>query len=120
MGRWRASGASSLPRGIALLVVLLLGSGRLAAQDPPPPSAAEDSLPSIEAIAVDGAGGVSGKGVHGVVVQLGGRTGVLLPQVAAREGWDGPTLVFHAAHKAGIGEHEIAHASIRVFSSESF
>ena len=39
---------------------------------------------------------------HGVRIRLGRRSAVLLPQVAAREGWDTPTLLRHLCEKAGL------------------
>ncbi|MCO5170428.1 MAG: AmmeMemoRadiSam system protein A [Planctomycetes bacterium] len=41
-------------------------------------------------------------GRHGVVLRLGDRSGLLLPQVAAERGWDARALVEHACRKAGL------------------
>jgi len=59
-------------------------------------------------------------GRQGVVVRHGARVGVLLPQVGARHGWDGATLVREAARKAGIEPHEEAGLSIEVFEADVF
>jgi len=59
-------------------------------------------------------------GRHGVVVRRGDRTGVLLPQVGQRQGWDGATLVRQAALRAAIGGEELEGASIAVFQAEVF
>jgi len=39
---------------------------------------------------------------HGASIRLGARRGVLLPQVAAREGWDRATLLAALCEKAGL------------------
>jgi uncharacterized protein len=41
-------------------------------------------------------------GLHGVLVRRGARSGLLLPQVAAEQGWDRETLLTHACRKAGL------------------
>lgn len=41
-------------------------------------------------------------GRHGVIVESGSRSGLLLPQVARAHGWDAVTLVEHACLKAGL------------------
>lgn len=41
-------------------------------------------------------------GVHGVIVQGGGRSGTLLPQVAVEQGWSREELLTHACLKAGL------------------
>jgi AmmeMemoRadiSam system protein A len=42
-------------------------------------------------------------GIHGLIVRLGGRSGLLLPQVATENGWDAPTFLDHTCRKAGLG-----------------
>jgi AmmeMemoRadiSam system protein A len=42
---------------------------------------------------------------HGVSLRLGDRRAVLLPQVAAREGWNAATLLAHLCEKAGLPAH---------------
>ena len=41
-------------------------------------------------------------GRHGVLVEQGGRRGLLLPRVAVEQGWSAPTLVSQACAKAGL------------------
>jgi AmmeMemoRadiSam system protein B/AmmeMemoRadiSam system protein A len=41
-------------------------------------------------------------GVHGLVIVKGNRSGVLLPQVAAENGWDRSTFLRHVCLKAGL------------------
>ena len=41
-------------------------------------------------------------GRHGVIVEQGGRRGLLLPQVATEHGWDRVTLLEHTCLKAGL------------------
>jgi len=110
---------------------LLAEVGRLAAQaaceDPRFRAIHPGELPALrveisvlgECRRVAGPGEVE-PGRHGVVVRRGDRTGVLLPQVGARHGWDGATLVRQAAVKAGIAPDEPGALSIAVFEAEVF
>lgn len=41
-------------------------------------------------------------GKHGIYIQKGSRSGVLLPQVAAEQGWDRDTFLDHTCLKAGL------------------
>lgn len=41
-------------------------------------------------------------GRHGLVVEVGGRRGLLLPQVASEWRWDGETFLAHTCRKAGL------------------
>ena len=41
-------------------------------------------------------------GRHGLIVEQGGRRGLLLPQVATEYGWDAETFVSHTCLKAGL------------------
>lgn len=41
-------------------------------------------------------------GVHGLYITRGGRSGVLLPQVATEQGWDRDTFLNHTCLKAGL------------------
>ena len=41
-------------------------------------------------------------GRHGIFMQNGGRSGVLLPQVATEQGWDRETFLDHTCRKAGL------------------
>lgn len=60
-------------------------------------------------------------GKHGIVVAASGRSGVFLPQVAARFGWDVETLLGHCAHdKANLGWDGWKKAEISVFEAIVF
>ena len=41
-------------------------------------------------------------GEHGLIVSAGGRSGLLLPQVATQYGWDAETFLSHTCGKAGL------------------
>ena len=41
-------------------------------------------------------------GVHGLIVRHGGRSGLLLPQVATHHGWDRETFLAYTCLKAGL------------------
>ncbi|WP_428262935.1 AmmeMemoRadiSam system protein A [Haliangium sp.] len=41
-------------------------------------------------------------GVHGVSIEHQGRRGLLLPQVAVKNGWDAETFLSHVCEKAGL------------------
>jgi AmmeMemoRadiSam system protein A len=41
-------------------------------------------------------------GTHGLMIRRGGRSGVLLPQVATEYGWDRETFLQHTCGKAGL------------------
>ena len=41
-------------------------------------------------------------GKHGMVIELGGRSAVFLPQVAPEQGWDLATTLTHLSYKAGL------------------
>jgi AmmeMemoRadiSam system protein A len=41
-------------------------------------------------------------GEHGIMIRLGGRSGLLLPQVATEQGWDRDTFLTHTCYKAGL------------------
>lgn len=42
-------------------------------------------------------------GRHGLIVEHGGRRGLLLPQVATEHGWDRHAFLLHTCLKAGLG-----------------
>jgi AmmeMemoRadiSam system protein A len=42
-------------------------------------------------------------GRHGLVLQVGGHSGVFLPQVPVEQGWDRLTYLEQLCHKAGVG-----------------
>jgi AmmeMemoRadiSam system protein A len=41
-------------------------------------------------------------GTHGLILRVGGRSGLLLPQVASDHGWDAATFLDHTCLKAGL------------------
>lgn len=41
-------------------------------------------------------------GIHGIMIRRGGRSGLLLPQVATEQGWDRETFLTHTCYKAGL------------------
>ena len=61
-------------------------------------------------------------GEDGVVVQLGARRGLLLPQVATEWGWDRETLLSHASRKAGLSSEawKEAGTAVYVFQADVF
>jgi AmmeMemoRadiSam system protein A len=60
-------------------------------------------------------------GRHGVVVEHGGRRGVLLPHVAVEHRWDRATFVEHACVKAGLaGNAWLRGVRVSVFEAQVF
>lgn len=60
-------------------------------------------------------------GRHGLIVEQGGRRGLLLPQVAAEYGWDAEVFVAHTCLKAGLPADAWRHgARILVFEAQVF
>jgi len=61
-------------------------------------------------------------GKHGLVIELGGYRGLLLPQVATELGWDRETFLNQTARKAGLAPGLWKHpeAKIYIFSAEVF
>ncbi|MCM3876484.1 MAG: AmmeMemoRadiSam system protein A, partial [Thermoanaerobaculia bacterium] len=63
-------------------------------------------------------------GVHGLLVEMGRRRGLFLPQVAVDWGWDLPTFLGQACLKAGLPEdvwrEDGSLASISTFTAEVF
>lgn len=57
-------------------------------------------------------------GVHGLIVEKDGRSGLLLPQVAVEQGWDSKEFLKHAFLKAGIDLNE--KPTIYVFTARVF
>ncbi len=59
-------------------------------------------------------------GVNGLLVECGVRRGLLLPQVAARYGWDAATFLDHTCRKAGLepGCWRSPDAVVYVFTAE--
>ncbi len=61
-------------------------------------------------------------GVHGLLIQRGFASGVLLPQVATEYGWDRLTFLQHTCQKAGLAPDSWMHQGTRIFmfSAEVF
>ncbi len=60
-------------------------------------------------------------GRHGLVVTLGLRRGLLLPQVPAEHGWDRETFLCQTCYKAGLPLDAWQHgASVEAFTAEVF
>jgi AmmeMemoRadiSam system protein A len=60
-------------------------------------------------------------GRHGIIVSMGGRQGLLLPQVPAEYGWDRETFLRHGCLKAGLPDDAWKKgASIQVFEAQVF
>jgi AmmeMemoRadiSam system protein A len=66
-------------------------------------------------------------GTHGIIVKRGYNQGLLLPQVAAEQGWDRDTFLEHTCYKAGLPgdcwkkpDTEIYVFSAEVFSEKEF
>jgi AmmeMemoRadiSam system protein A len=61
-------------------------------------------------------------GTHGILIRRGGRSGLLLPQVATEQGWDRDTFLEHTCRKAGlpIDAWRSPDARIEIFSAVVF
>jgi AmmeMemoRadiSam system protein A len=61
-------------------------------------------------------------GKHGLIVQDGARSGLLLPQVATEQGWDRDTFLDHTCLKAGLpaGSWKREGVTILRFTAEVF
>ena len=59
-------------------------------------------------------------GADGLFISQGMRRGVLLPQVAVREHWDGPTFLEMTCLKAGLPRGAWREAEVSVFSAQVF
>ena len=61
-------------------------------------------------------------GVHGLVVEVRGRRGLLLPQVAVEYGWDQSTFLLQTLRKAGVSSKikDTVQMRMYVFSAEVF
>jgi hypothetical protein len=99
-----------------------------AVQDPRFPPLSKKELPKIEveisALSplrpISDVGEIE-VGRHGLYITKGGRSGVLLPQVAAEYGWDRATFLEQTCRKAGLGPGEWKEgAVISVFEAEVF
>ena len=61
-------------------------------------------------------------GRHGLLIGLGGRRGVLLPQVPVEQGWDRETFLAHTCWKAGLPEDAWQRADVELlgFTADVF
>ena len=61
-------------------------------------------------------------GVHGIYMQRGPYSGVLLPQVPVEQGWNRETFLTHTCYKAGLGGNcwREGDTRILVFTAEVF
>jgi len=60
-------------------------------------------------------------GRHGLVITLGARRGLLLPQVPGEYGWDRETFLAETCHKAGLPADAWQHgATLEAFTAEVF
>ncbi|MDR2018254.1 MAG: AmmeMemoRadiSam system protein A [Syntrophobacterales bacterium] len=61
-------------------------------------------------------------GVHGILIEKGFNSGLLLPQVAVENGWDRAAFVEYACRKAGLPKDawKSKEISIYIFSAEVF
>jgi len=109
-----------------LVEVVTRCAGDAATRDPRFPPLPLDALPDVvleisvlgpvEPVADVGAVEV---GRHGLVVELGARRGLLLPQVPTEWGWDRETFLSQACVKAGLSA-DAWRTSARVFTFEAF
>lgn len=81
--------------------------------DPRFPAVVRDELPHlhIELSLLGGFQRIDGPadvevGTHGLLVERGGRRGLLLPQVAVEWQWDAPTFLSQTCRKAGLSADE--------------
>jgi AmmeMemoRadiSam system protein A len=61
-------------------------------------------------------------GKHGLIIEKGTSSGLLLPQVATDYGWDRETFLTHTCKKAGLHENawKDPDTKIKIFSAEIF
>ena len=61
-------------------------------------------------------------GRHGLYIRREGASGVLLPQVAAEQGWDRDTFLTHVCYKAGLPGscYREPETEIQIFTAEIF
>ncbi|MBA7670732.1 hypothetical protein ES703_78879 [subsurface metagenome] len=61
-------------------------------------------------------------GKHGIIIKRGFNSGLLLPQVAAEQGWDRDTFLEHTCYKAGLpgDSWKKPDTKITIFSAEVF
>jgi len=58
-------------------------------------------------------------GRHGLLLRLGGRSGVLLPQVAVAHGWEREEFLAQTAAKAGLSEDAWQRPEVEIFVFEA-
>jgi AmmeMemoRadiSam system protein A len=126
-------GCIGMVRTLTPLASVVAHCARAAALEDPrfPPLGAEELARVDIEISVLGQtrplppGALPRPGVDGVVVSWSGRQGLLLPQVATEQGWDGKRLLEEACLKAGLEREAWAHGAraeifqARVFSERS-
>ena len=54
-------------------------------------------------------------GRHGIYIQKGYHSGLLLPQVAVEYGWDRTTFLEQTCRKAGIGQNDWKETDTKIF-----
>jgi len=61
-------------------------------------------------------------GKHGIIIERGNNSGLLLPQVAVEYGWDRDTFLEHTCQKAGLSSDiwKKAGTKIKIFSADVF
>ncbi len=61
-------------------------------------------------------------GTHGLIISRGGRSGLLLPQVASEYGWDAETFLDQTCRKAGLpnGSWRCQDAQVLAFTASVF
>jgi len=59
-------------------------------------------------------------GEHGLIIQQGTRSGLLLPQVPVEHGWDKQTYLKHLCRKAGLPETAFPGSKLYKFSAQVF
>ena len=61
-------------------------------------------------------------GKHGIIIERGGYSGLLLPQVATDYGWDRETFLEHTCNKAGLPTDAWKQegTKIKIFSADIF
>lgn len=61
-------------------------------------------------------------GKHGIIIESGGNSGLLLPQVATEYGWDRETFLEHTCQKAGLPKDiwKKKGTTIKIFSADVF
>ncbi|MHC4473915.1 MAG: AmmeMemoRadiSam system protein A [Planctomycetota bacterium] len=104
-------------------------AARRALDDPRFPSVTADELPELE-LEVSvltpfrplAESELPEVGRHGLYIEAGHHTGLLLPQVAAEQGWDRETFLDHVCMKAGLPADQWrgGEARISVFEADVF